>query len=425
MVATRNIPNDFVAVDVAWSPDGRSIATAVSDGWRYAVAVVDATTGAVQVIGGHKWDDMYSIAWPRDGSHLIVAALDYAAGDAVQIWDVALPAGTARRITKDVASYTAISLTADAGTIVAVRQDSRHSLWVAPSSDPSRLSRIKSVPDTVAAGVPPRWTVDGRILYTANEEGSGNYDVWTVLPDGGDLRQLTTAPDRDGFATMAPDGRFIAFLSNRDGLVRVWQMDSEGGRQTPVSSGPFDYYPVVTSDSRGVYFIRFDQPDYPLYMTPIEGGQATLLSGPTSMVPAGKWQGVPAVFLPDELSPDGSIILGSYNDPDQRRRRVALVPTDGRSAVRRLDIALPSGISSRSLAWAPDSRAITFVRMTEGAANLWRQPLDGGPATRVTNYPPGDDIARHAWSRDGKLLAMIRGTAERHVVMMREVPTRR
>jgi Tol biopolymer transport system component len=267
--------------------------------------------------------------------------------------------------------------------------------------------------------------VDGRILYTANEAGSGNYDAWAVRPDGSDLRQLTTAPVLDGFATMAPDGRFIAFLSNRDGLVRVWRMDPDGGRQVPVSSGPVDYHPVVTQDSRGVYFIRFDQPGYPLYVVPIEGGQPTLLSGPASMAPPAKWQGVPALFVPDALSPDGSLILGSYWDPDQHRRRVALVPTDGKGAVRRPAIELPYGPNVWSIAWAPDGRAFTFVRITDGAANLWRQPLDGGPATRVTNYPPGDDIARHAWSRDGKLLAMIRGTAERHVVMMREAASRR
>jgi Tol biopolymer transport system component len=73
------------------------------------------------------------------------------------------------------------------------------------------------------------------------------------------------------------------------------------------------------------------------------------------------------------------------------------------------------------LSWAPDGRAITFARMTDGTVNLWRQPLEGGPAARLTNYTGGEDIVSHAWSRDGKWLALVRGAAESHVVMLRDV----
>jgi Tol biopolymer transport system component len=425
VIAARSVPNEFAVVDVAWSPDGRSIAAAVADGWKYALVTVDATTGAVQVMGEHKWDDIYSIAWPQDGSHLIVCALDYAAGDSVQTWDVSLPAGTRRRITKDVAWYTAVSVTADARTLVAVVADPHHSLWVASAAQPQDATKIGSVPDTVAPTLPIRWTADERLLFTANVSGSGNYEVWAVRPDGSEFLQLTTGPALDGYPSVSSDERYIVFLSSRDGNKRVWRMDPDGGRQQSVSDGTIDSYPVVAPDSRSVYFVRLDQPGYPLYTVPIEGGPPTLLSAPASVGPTAPWQGIPAAFLPDALSPDGSLLLGSYYDTEQGRRRVALVPTNGTGQVRRLDIQLPAPFEDRSYAWAPDGRAVTFVRKTDGASNLWRQPLDGGPPTRVTSFPPGEDIARHAWSHDGRLLAMVRGTVERRVVMMQEAPARR
>jgi hypothetical protein len=68
------------------------------------------------------------------------------------------------------------------------------------------------VSDTVASGQgagPVRWTPDRHILYTANV--SGNDDIWAVRPDGSDLQQLTTSTGFDGFPTVAPDGRYIAF----------------------------------------------------------------------------------------------------------------------------------------------------------------------------------------------------------------------
>jgi Tol biopolymer transport system component len=424
VIAARSVPNEFVVVDVAWSPDGRSIAAAVAEGWKYALVTVDVANGTVQRVGQGTWDDVYSIVWPQGGSHLIVAGQDYAVGDSVQIWEVALPSGIARRITKDVAWYTAVSVTADARTLVAVVADPRHSLWVASAAQPEDATRIGSVPDTVAT-LPIRWTGDGRLLFTANVSGSGNYDVWAVRPDGSEFLQLTTDPALDGYPTVSPDGRYIAFLSSRDGKVRVWRMDPDGGRQQAVSDGTVDYYPVVTPDSQSVYFVRLDQPGYPLYAVLIEGGPPTLLSAPASVGPTAPWQGVPAGFTPDALSPDGSFLLGSYYDTEESRRRVAVVPTNGTGQVRRLDIQLPARFEDRSYAWAPDGRAVTFVRKTDGASNLWRQPLDSGPPTRVTSFPPGEDIARHAWSHDGRLLAMVRGTVERRVVMMQEAPARR
>jgi Tol biopolymer transport system component len=418
VLATRDVPNDFVTADIAWSGDGRRIAAAVADGSMDALVTVDVATGAVQTVGGKRWDTVYSIEWPPEGAHLIVAAGDFRAADALQVWEVALADGAVRRITKDMGFYTAVSLTADAHTIVAARQEWQGTLWVAPSAQPDRLARVGSVPETVSLFSRVRWTPDGRILYTARV--AGNYDVWAVRPDGGDLRQLTSSPGLDGDPALAPDGGHIVFVSDRDGHGRLWRMDPDGGRQTLLTNGTIDSSPLVAADGRRVFYRRDDQPGYPLYVTPIEGGEPSLLSGPSSLGPS-LWKGVPAGFWPGELSPDGSLILGSFID-DQHRRRLAVVPADGQGAVRTLAIALES---ARGYAWAPDGRAVTVARTTEGAWNIWRQPLDGAPATRLTAYPPGDDIVLHTWSRDGKLLALVRNASQRQVVMLRETPAGR
>jgi eukaryotic-like serine/threonine-protein kinase len=426
VLAARSIPNEFsTGVDVAWSGDGRLISAAIYDGsHRTIVVTVDAATGAVQEVGGKKWDDVWSIAWPRDGSHLIIAATDRAVDDARQIWEVALPSGPARRITKDVASYQIVALTPDARTLVTVREEWRGTLWVGPSAQPDRAARIGSVPDTVSWGMrtPIRWTADGRILFTANV--GGNYDIWAVRPDGGDLRQLTTQPGVDGYPTPAPDGRYIAFLSDRDGHVRVWRMESDGGRQTLLTPGSNVWSPLLGPDGRSVFYVRHDQPGFPLYKVPVDGGAPVLLAGSPAEVPAGQRWEVQAGFEPEELSPDGTLILGSYTD-ERRRRRLAVVRANGQALVQIPDIELPSGAGSRSYAWAPGGQAITFVRTTAGTANLWRQPLDGGPAARLASYPPGEAVVLHAWSSDGKMVALVRGTSNRQVVLMRDVTSRR
>ena len=265
--------------------------------------------------------------------------------------------------------------------------------------------------------MPVRWTSDGRILYTASP--GGQYDVWTTRPDGTDTRQLTVSPGWDGRASIAPGGRYVAFMSNRDGSFRIWRMDADGGQQTPLTAGPADAYPIVSADGASVYYIREDQPLTPLYRVPIEGGQPTLVSLHAGSAADGEQAGIPPGFHPHALSPDGTRLLGAYWDDVQGRTRVAVVGADGQGVPRPFEVPVPLGVSS-SRAWMPDGRAFTFAKTTDGETSLWRQPTDGGAPTRVANFAGEGAIAAHAWSPDGKLLAMVRAVTLRNIVIIKD-----
>ncbi len=408
----------FAMTAAAWSPDGKTIAAAAwGRGPKIAVVAVDAGTGTVAPIGAREWDEVESLAWERDGRALIVAGTDRGAADTTQLWEVAFPDGSARRITKDIAGYHRVSLAADGTTLAALRSEWRGTLWVGPSTQSGSLGRITSVPDRVARGR-VRWTPDGRILFTSHV--SGNQDVWVVRPDGSDLRQLTTSSSVDAGAAPAPDNRYVVFVSDRDGRLRLWRMEADGGRQTPLTEGPFDRSPVVAADSGSVYFSRGSGGSSAFCVVPAEGGEPTLLSGPLSASPPGKWSSAPSSFLPDALSPNGGLLAGAYFDLERGRFRVGIVPVSADGPFTALDFMLPWD-SDQSFSWAPDGRAITFVRATDGTVNLWRQPLDNSPPTRLTNYTSGEEIVSHAWSPDGKQLALIRGVTEAHIVVLRDI----
>jgi hypothetical protein len=51
------------------------------------------------------------------------------------------------------------------------------------------------------------------------------------------------------------------------------------------------------------------------------------------------------------------------------------------------------------------------------AENLWNQPIGGGPPRRMTNFDTGE-IFNFAWSRDGKRLAVVRGSRSQDVVLI-------
>ena len=67
--------------------------------------------------------------------------------------------------------------------------------------------------------------------------------------------------------------------------------------------------------------------------------------------------------------------------------------------------------------WAPDGRAFEDLVVRDGASNLWRFPLDGSAPRAVTTFT-SEQIIAYRWSRDGKTLAMSRGTYSADVVLI-------
>ena len=70
----------------------------------------------------------------------------------------------------------------------------------------------------------PVWSPDGkRIAFTSNRDG--NYEIYVMNADGSGPKNLTNHKGWDNFATWSPDGKRLAFVSNRDGGHDVYVMD--------------------------------------------------------------------------------------------------------------------------------------------------------------------------------------------------------
>jgi len=89
------------------------------------------------------------------------------------------------------------------------------------------LFRIPRVSD-------PQLSPDGRqVVYVVTEvlkaENRTQSDLWLVPAAGGEPRRLTNAPKHDRHPRWSPDGRWIAFESNRDGSFQIWVLPVAGG----------------------------------------------------------------------------------------------------------------------------------------------------------------------------------------------------
>ena len=85
----------------------------------------------------------------------------------------------------------------------------------------------------------PRWSPKGdAIVYTQRQ---GTHDLWAVNPDGSDPRRLTAGPGDNQGPTWAPNGRLLAFQSNRLGRWQVFAMTLDGAAPVQITQTPGEH----------------------------------------------------------------------------------------------------------------------------------------------------------------------------------------
>jgi len=87
------------------------------------------------------------------------------------------------------------------------------------------------------------------------------------------LKMLTlTYSGKDTSPAISPDGKLIAFRSDRDGTPRIWLKQLAGGNEVVLSSGPDDY-PRFSTDGSTIFFIRRKEAGTSIYRIPVLGGE--------------------------------------------------------------------------------------------------------------------------------------------------------
>jgi dipeptidyl aminopeptidase/acylaminoacyl peptidase len=234
------------------------------------------------------------------------------------------------------------------------------------------------------------------------EDDTATFDVWRARWDGSDRRPLTRTPDADEWQpAISPDGRWIAFLADRDGeeeeeeeeetATQVWAMRADGGEAEQLTDYPggvadFDWSP----DGKRLAVIALD-PERP------EGE--------------------------DEPPQPAPIVIDRYYFKEDylgwvtaRRQHLYLFEIEGRKST-----PLTPGAHDEYLpAFSPDGTRIAYVtkRGPDPDRHLnWDifviEARDGAPETQVTKFE-GADLdpsweTRPAWSPDGKRIAYLQG----------------
>ncbi len=121
----------------------------------------------------------------------------------------------------------------------------------------------------------PALTADGKSLAF-----SLHGDVWRCTASGGVAERVTVHPAYDGYPAWSPDGKWIAFSSNREGRYDVYVMPAAGGTPRRITFHPSDDYVCDWSpDGAEVLFESLRAGEVPnLYCVSVAGGNVRRLT---------------------------------------------------------------------------------------------------------------------------------------------------
>jgi tricorn protease len=222
-------------------------------------------------------------------------------------------------------------------------------------------------------------------------------DIWTADEDGKNVQRLTVHTARDINPRFSPDGRSIAFSSDREGNMDVCVIPTAGGSVKRLTIHSADDTVVDwTPDGKGILFASQRGEDFmgKLYVVSIDGGLPR---------DAGPDMGVTGSFSPDGTKLAVNRKAQSYWRKYYRGAYQSDVTVMDLASKTFKDVTSFDGMDSWPL-WSRDGH-IYFVsdREGKGQTNIWRVGETGGNAEQVTKFT-GGDVRFPAISGDGKTI---------------------
>src|SRR5215469_1449881 len=236
------------------------------------------------------------------------------------------------------------------------------------------------------------WSPDGRfIAYSSNRDGK--FDIWVQQVSGGDPVQVTHGQGQNWQPDWSPDGKYIAYRSEGSG-GGIFIIPALGGTALQRKVSSFGYYPRWSPDASRVLF-QTNRWRYGsrFYVVDLDGGQAREILGDfleqhrlgarsAAWHPDGKrisvwtWNGTPGVR---EEAPGAS---GGYLPQEPDFWTVSIAQGSGVKTELGDELNTVSQQGQREweqdlrFNWAPSGDAIYFERTVRGTRNLWKVKID-------------------------------------------------
>ena len=215
-------------------------------------------------------------------------------------------------------------------------------------------------------------------------------DIYTVPSTGGRASQITTNPAHDTKPIWSPDGKKIAFASDRMGSMDIFEVNKEGGIPKRLTTHSGNETPVAYKDAGHILFLANIMPtaedaQFPsgqfqqVYEVNTEGGRPILFSS-----------------MPMEdisINHTGNTLLyhdkKGYEDPWRKHhtssitRDIWLCSLNGNRTFRK---QTAFNGEDRTPVWASDDKSFYYLSEEKGSFNIFKRDIDGNTSKQITNH---------------------------------------
>jgi Tol biopolymer transport system component/DNA-binding winged helix-turn-helix (wHTH) protein len=224
---TAPAESEYGDVAPAFSPDARSVAFVRLKEYSAGDIFLAGVAGGQPRRLTHDVAGIFGVSWTSSGNELVVSS--ERTGDA-RLWRIPVSGGTPRPLAGITATDAPRSVSQRAHRLVFAKEISDQNVWRVGVSGPKMTRPPELVISSTRDDMNPQPSPDGRrIAFCSNR--SGSLEIWTCDSDGSNSRQLTSmGRGTNAWATWSPDGRSIAFNSDTSGSWSIYIADTQGGR---------------------------------------------------------------------------------------------------------------------------------------------------------------------------------------------------
>jgi serine/threonine-protein kinase len=400
----RELATDYEPHSLQWSPDGSRLAyvsgnsdfihdeTLLGNGAPSSIRLLRLSGGPVVTLTDQE-RAYQSPVWMPEGDRLLFVSDEGGARDVyeVRLTPADAPADPAIRVTTNLNAHT-ISLSGDGKKLAYSSFRNYANIHSIPIPDRGTASSDEAEAVTTGNQAIEGISVspDGRWLaFDSNRRG--NFDIFRLALPNGQTEPLTDDPADDFIPSWSPDGEEIAFYSFRHGTRDLFVMGPDGSSETRVTDDPaHERYPDWSPDGNSIVYYSDQTGQQNLWVISRKDrlsswGEPRRLTDERGLLP--RW------------SPDGKWI--AYRSS----AGISLIPPDGG------DPRVLAKGGSENLGpelmfpeWSPDSRTV-FIRArdSQGMASFWSVPMSGGAPRMLVRFDdPMRNSLRHEFATDGE-----------------------
>lgn len=318
-----------------FSPDGRAIVfERRRSSWRHDVMLIDLASGETSALTDDAWGQLRGVEWSADGSHVIYASNR---SGQFRLWQVPAAGGDSTRLPVEDVWVTQPSVSRSGGRLIYRTFRDVVDVWALTLGKDGVLAGepVRKVASTRSERH-PAWSPDGRRIAFASDR-SGSVEIWTGPVDGvAAMRHTQFSGPIPNAPTWSPDGGRLVFDAAVDGHSDLWIVRVDSRRPERLTTDESeDRNGFFSRDGQWIYFTSDRSGSWQVWRMPASGS------------------------APSKVTTDGAFLAQE----------------------------------------SPDGRSLYFAKLDE--PGIWRTPPQGGPAEVVLEELSLSDWGNWVVGRDG------------------------